>query len=86
MIVSSLTRTEGKNTCPARHSSTRRGLEAELADVPRERAFDVGDVEHEVIEGADPHHGHACYAAPLPVAASGVPEIHGCESRKRLTT
>ena len=31
-------------------------FEAELARVLRERALDVGDVEHEVVEGEDPEH------------------------------
>ena len=49
MMVCASTRTDGKAS-PRRHSSTRSGCEPELAAVERERAFDVGDVEHHVVE------------------------------------
>ena len=51
-VVASM-RTDGNSTSPARHSSTRSRLEPELVAVPRERALDVGDRQHEVIEPDD---------------------------------
>ena len=48
-VVASM-RTDGKNTSPRRHSSTRSGREPELVAVERERGLDVGAAQHDMVE------------------------------------